>query len=109
MTNKEFAIAVNKFFFYAMNYPMVEVEYPTLFDGMQKKYLPSFFKAFEPYLVQHLIGKWESAYERRGSYGAINDFYGELDGTQRAKMLKYINETYEQKDEFGINLAEAER
>lgn len=108
MTNKDFAIAVNKFFFYAMNYPLVEVEYPTLFDGTQKKHLPSFFNAFEPSIIAHYVGKWESAYKRVGSYGAINVFYGDLDGKHRAKMLKYINENFTQREDFGINLEEVE-
>ena len=37
MTNANISlIAINKFFFYAMNYPMVEVEYKSI-DGRMKK------------------------------------------------------------------------
>ena len=49
MTNANIAlIAINKFFFYAMNYPCVPITYKSI-DGTEKKdYLPSFFKAFPP-------------------------------------------------------------
>jgi len=66
------------------------------------EYLPSFFKAFEPHEIEHFVGKWKSAYQRSGCYGAVNDFYGELDGTHRVKILEYINETYTQRDDFGL-------
>jgi hypothetical protein len=87
-------IAINKFFFYAQNYPCVEVTFPSIRGVERREYLPSFFKAFEPHLVEHLMGKWVSATHNTDSYGYLMKFYGELDGSNRQKMLKYIMENY---------------
>ena len=87
-------IAINKFFFYAQNYPMVEVTFPSIRGVQRTEYLPSFFKAFEPHLVEHLMGKWVNATDKTDSYGYLMKFYAELDGTYRQMMLKYIMENY---------------
>ena len=97
-------VAINKFFFYAMNYPCIRIEYHSI-DGTDKyDYLPDFFKAFDYYLIEHLKGKWNYACDKYGGYGAMMQFYGELDGTNRQKMLKYIVENYN--DEQKIPLIE---
>ena len=95
MTNADIAlIAINKFFFYAMNYPCVPITYKSI-DGTEKKdYLPSFFKAFPPYMVEHFRSKWLNAVDKTDSYGYLMKFYAELDGTYRQMVLKYIMENY---------------
>lgn len=110
MTNADIAlIAINKFFFYAMNYPCVPIIYKSI-DGTEKKdYLPSFFKVFPPYLVEHLKGKWEYACDKCGSYGAIMKFYGELDGSNRNLMLNHIIDTYNGEQRIPLNEEMAER
>lgn len=105
MSNKDFAVAVNKFFFYAMNYDSVAITYPTLWNGKVTNYLPSFFNAFDKMDIEHLWGKFQSAYNRSGCRGAIMDFYGELDGSNRAKFLTWINNNFKQRDDFGISMA----
>lgn len=97
-------IAINKFFFYAQNYPSIRIDYKSIDGTMKFDYLPDFFKAFEPYLVEHLRGKWLNACEKTDSYGVVMKFYGELDGSNRQKMLKYIMENYN--DEQRIPLIE---
>jgi len=97
-------IAINKFFYYAQNYPCIRIEYKSI-DGTTKyDYLPDFFKAFPANLVEHLRGKWLNACEKTDSYGYVMKFYGELDGTNRQKMLQYIMENYN--DEQKIPLIE---
>lgn len=110
MTNADIALmAINKFFFYAMNYPSVPIPYKSI-DGKQKiDYLPSFFKAFPPYLVEHLKGKWEYAYDKCGSYGAVMKFYGELDGSNRNLMLNHIIDTYNDEQRIPLNADMVER
>lgn len=109
MTNADFAIAVNKFFFFANNFPTKAITYKSI-DGTEKtKYAPSFFECFEPWAVEHLLGKWASAYDRYGCYGCMNAFYGELDGGNRYRFLKWVNENYEQKDNFGISIPAKEK
>ena len=110
MTNANIAlIAINKFFFYAMNYPCVPITYKSS-DGTEKKaYLPSFFTAFPPYLIEHLKGKWEYACENYGGYGAIMKFYGELDGSNRNLMLNYIIDNYNGEQRIPLNEEMLER
>lgn len=106
MTNKDFAIAVTKFFYYANNYPCVPVTYNALGRGEVTEYLPSFFLAFDKYSVDHLNGKFEYFYEKcNGRSGAaIIEFFAELDGDNRAKLCKWINENFQQDESYGINL-----
>lgn len=110
MTNANIALmAINKFFFYAMNYPSVLITYKSI-DGTEKKaYLPSFFKAFPPYLVEHFKDKWEYSYKFYGSYGAVMKFYGELDGSNRNLMLNHIIDTYNDEQRIPLNEEIAER
>ena len=87
-------IAINKFFYYAQNYPSVRIEYKSIDGTMKSDYLPDFFKAFPPYMVEHFRNKWLNAVDKTDSYGYLMKFYGELDGLNRQKMLKYIMENY---------------
>lgn len=88
--------AINKFFYYSMNYPCVRFDYNT-FAGTKSEYLPSFFKVFPPHLMSHFADKWRGiTRDAKGdSYGFINKFYGELDLSYRAEMLRYIMENYD--------------
>ena len=110
MTNANIAlIAINKFFFYAMNYPLIPINYKSI-DGTEKEaYLPSFFKAFPAYLVEHLKGKWDYACNECGSYGAIMYLYGELDGDNRNLMLNYIIGNYNGEQRIPLNEEMLER
>lgn len=68
--------------------------------------MPSFFKAFPPFIVEHLIGKWEYAYEQCGCYGSVMKFYGELDSNYRNMMLNHIIETYNDEQKIQLNKEE---
>lgn len=100
--------AINKFFYYSMNYPCIRFEYDTYAGTTKSEYLPDFFKAFPYHLLQHFADKWRGiTRDARGdSYGFINKFYAELDSTYRAEMLKYIMENYN--DECFIHTFEEE-
>ena len=109
MTNAEFAIAVNKFFYFANNLPTKAITYKSI-DGTEKtKYAPSFFECFEPWVVEHLLDKWAEAYYRHGCYGCMNAFYEELDGGNRYRLLKWVNENYEHRNNFGISIPSKEK
>lgn len=109
MTSRDFAIAVNKFFYYANNYNCVDITYPSIEGCDKHRYMPDFFQAFEPYLIEHLWGKFEYRYENaRTSGAAVLEFYADLDGSNRMKLLSWINENYEQSDNFGISLPKDE-
>lgn len=67
--------AINKFFYFSMNYPY--------------NFIEEVWKD-EPGLASHLRAKFDDLYERKGSYGVINAFYAELDGTNRMKLMLWV-------------------
>lgn len=103
MTNKDFALAVNQFFFYANNWSCDDITFNSLL-GETTAYIPEFFLAFDKHDVEHLLGKWQYAYEHYGCRGAMMGFYGELDGNNRAKLLNWIYTNYKHNEEFGISV-----
>ena len=110
MNNKDFAVSINRFFYFANNYDCVKITFPSVHSGSRTEYQPEFFKAFEPHLVEHLLGKFEYFYGKcnRRSGAALIEFYAELDGNNRARLLKYINENYNENATWGLALADLE-
>lgn len=98
-------IAINKWFYYAMNYNVVPVEIET-FDGTKNEYLPDCFNAFPKHLRMHLKGKWESLYESYGSRAVLMAFYAELSSNYRKDLMKWVLENYN--DEQKLNFKEEE-
>lgn len=105
MDNKTFASAVTKFFYYANNWDHKLVTYKTYSGETREEWLPGFFTAFPKHMLPHLVEKFNKAYDQAGARGALMSFYAELDSTFRAIMLKYINETYQYTEGFGIDLS----
>ena len=85
--------AINKWYYYAMNYNVVEVEVAD-FDGNHNEYLPDVFNAFPLYLRKHLAGKWNYGYETYGSRAALMWFYGELDDTNSKLLMEWVLNNY---------------
>ena len=94
-------VAINKWFYYAMNYHVVAVEVST-FEGDKTMMLPDFFNAFPKYLRSHIASKWEYGYDTYGSRAALMWLYGELDWTNRKLVIEWVMENYhgEQKMSF---------
>ena len=95
--------AINKWFYYAMNYDVIPVEVAD-FDGDRAMMLPDFFNAFPKDLRKHLAGKWNAYYEDYGSYAVLMAFYGELDGNNRKLLLEWVLNNYN--DEQKLNFKE---
>ena len=72
--------AINKFFYFSMNFPYNFIE--KVWEN-------------EPYLAKHLRGKFEGLYRLYGSYGVINAFYGELDTNNRIKLMDWVMNNYD--------------
>lgn len=87
--------AINKFFYYSMNYPTIRIEYPSIDGTWKYDYLPDFFKVLPINMVEHFRGKWIEAVGKTDSYGFVNKFYAELDSNYRADILRYIMENYD--------------
>lgn len=107
MDSKTFGIAANKLMYFIFNYDFktkpMELSY-----GVTKT-IPAFFEVFDINLRTHLYGKWDAYYGTYGAYGVFAAFYGELDATNRAKVLKWVNENYELADANGISLTTLEK
>ena len=96
-------IAINKWFYYAMNYPVVEIEVED-YAGKRKEYLPDFFNAFPKHLRGHLAGKWCDIYDKYGSRAVLMTFYGELDWSNRKFLMEWVLNNYN--DEQKLNFKE---
>lgn len=101
MDNKTFAIAANKLLHFNYNWTLKNIEFPA-YDGVITKIAPAFFEVFEPHLRPHLFGKWSACYKTYGALGVFPAFYGELDGVNRTKVLKWINENFSHEDNTGL-------
>ena len=95
-------IAINKWFYYAMNCPVVEVEVGD-HNGTRTEYLPDFFNAFPMHLRKHLAGKWNALYEDYGSRAVLMAFYGELSSNYRKDLMAWVLENYNDEQKLNFN------
>ena len=86
--------AINKFFYYAMNFGSKKMEVAVIGEGIVEKYMPDCFEAFPVSLRQHLYEKWDYAYDRYGNRAVLMAFYAELDGNNRQLLMQWIMENY---------------
>lgn len=49
------------------------------------------------YMVEHLRGKFDSAYKQFGGYGCIPAFFSELDTKHRQKLIDFVCDNYNYK------------
>lgn len=86
---KTYLIAINKWFYFSMNYT---------YGFIEKVWGDT------PMLAEHLRGKFEGLCRYHDSYGAMNAFYAELDWDNRVKLMNWVMENYN--DEQRINFGE---
>lgn len=79
--------AINKWVFFAMNYP---------YDFIDKVW------ANETWLADHLKGKFNHYYEVYGSRAVMNTFYCELDGTNKQKLMAWVMDNYNDEQKLNI-------
>lgn len=95
-------IAINKWFYYAMNYNVVEIEVED-FDGTKKEYLPDCFNAFPKTLRAHLAKKWDTLYGLYGSRAVLMAFYAELSDNYRKDLIQWVMDNYNDEHKFNFN------
>ena len=95
-------IAINKWFYYAMNYNVVEIEVEN-FDGTKKEYLPDCFNAFPKTLRAHLAKKWDTLYGLYGSRAVLMAFYAELSDNYRKDLIQWVMDNYNDEHKFNFN------
>lgn len=94
--------AINKWFYYAMNYNVVQVEVET-FDGTKKIYLPDCFNAFPKTLRAHLAGKWDFLYNKYGSRAVLMAFYAELSSNYRKDLMEWVLNNFNDEQKLNFN------
>lgn len=52
------------------------------------------FKDSGDLMIQHLKNKFDEAYDRAGSRGAMNTFYAQLDSNNQSILESYVAEYY---------------
>jgi hypothetical protein len=97
--------AINKWFYYAMNYKVVEIEVKT-FDGIKTMMLPDFFNALPMGIRMHFAEKWNADYDSYGSRAVLMAFYGEVSSEYRKAIMQWVMENYH--DEVKLNFNEEE-
>ena len=85
--------AINKWFYYAMNYNHKKMEVRT-FSGVEDKYLPDCFEAFPLHIRQHFLEKWNALYETYGCRAVLAAFFNELSDTYRIPLMEWVLEHY---------------
>jgi len=94
---KEIAlIAINKFYYFSMNYPH---------NFIEKCW------ADNPSLAQHLRSKFNGLYDTHKSYGVMNAFYGELSMNNQIKLMEWVMDNFndEQKLRFDTETQKEEK
>ena len=84
---KEKLTAINKWMFFIYNYPY------NFIDSIWGN---------EPWLVNHLKGKFNAYYEDYGAYGVIPKFYAELDSSNKIKMMSWVMENFNGEQKLNI-------
>jgi hypothetical protein len=72
----EYFNSVNHFIFFCFNFPS------------------NFMDAFSSHLKVHISSKWVTAYEKKGSVGAMIYFWSELDNQNRRKLADWVKNNY---------------
>lgn len=94
--------AINKWFYYAMNYTHREMDVQT-FNGTERKFCPDCFEAFPASLRQHLLSKWDYLYEKYGSRAVLMAFYAELSTNYRKDLMEWVLNNYNYEEKLNFN------
>ena len=85
--------AVNKFFYFAMNFPVIYHKWHTGWGEEREGYIPEFLTKVKWNCNEgHIIEKWLSLTADR--YGQMFEFYAELDSNNRVALVDWIMENY---------------
>ena len=95
-------VAINKWFYYAMNYRVVEIEIAD-YKGEHTEWLPDCFNAFPKSIRGHFAEKWNALYESYGSRAVLMAFYAELSGNYRKDLIQWVMENYNDDQKLSFN------
>lgn len=87
--------AINKWFYFSMNYKSDYYDWTTMYGEKKQDYLPTFIMEVKwACSLDHIIGKWNYILYDYNGYARMNKFYGELDSTNRKLLLEWVLENY---------------
>ena len=95
--------AINKWFYYSMNYNVVPVAIETVMGEEIMRYLPDCFNAFPKSIRGHLAGEWNSLYENYGSHGVMMALYAKLSSNYRKDLMAWVLENYNDELKLSFN------
>jgi len=81
-------IAINKWVYFAMNYPYNFIE--QVWEGNDN-------------LIHHLRAKFLSFYELFGSRAVMNTFYCDLDGENKVKLMSWVMDNWNDEQKLNVN------
>lgn len=88
-------IAINKWFYFAMNYETISHEWESISGERRVEYLPRFLKEAKwTCNLDHMLAKWNMATQSKNPYAYLMNFYAELDEANRKALLEWVMENY---------------
>lgn len=83
---------MDKMFYFAMNIPYDNISYQFPWEEkVRLEILPEFVRDIDWGCdMSHIIEKWKTSLNEYGYYGAVFNFYENLDSKNREKFLEYI-------------------
>lgn len=92
---KNAIVAINKWFYFAMNYKTVLHEWTGASGQHRSEYLPSFLvEAKWTCNLDHMLSKWNVATHSSNPSAYLMDFYAELDNANRIALLEWLMANY---------------
>lgn len=94
--NMEIAIkAINKWFYFAMNYETILHEWVGVSGERCSKHLPSFLvEAKWTCNLDHMLSKWNVATQSQNPSAYLMSFYAELDNSNRIALIEWLMTNY---------------
>ena len=81
---------IEKFFYFSLNYKTDYYKWTDLWGDEVSAYVPTFIMEIDWACGKnHIISKWKGI-EENDSWGRMNRFYAELDGSNRRLLEEYV-------------------
>lgn len=87
--------AINKWFYFAMNYESVSHEWTSINGELRREHIPIFLKEVKwTCNLDHMFSKWNMATGLHDASAYLMDFYAELDNNNRIALLEWVMANY---------------
>lgn len=97
MDTKNLTSIITKFIIeFSFNYHFTNYQYKTMFGEEKIVSCPKFLTEVKwtcPF--DHMLSKWESAYDVAKAYGVVSKFWAELDTANRTALIEWFVKNYD--------------